>query len=388
MTDPRETMTPASTDLAAAAGPMRIELAPVRNQWWDVWDQFRRHRGAMIGAAFFIFILLFAYVGPQVWRVDPGYLNIQARGTSQMIACFGVGGAARDSVAAYEAAIAAGGAVQDNPPRRLGVGGYFGAMTGCFADPEGFSAAFEPFKDRRIKVSWAHPLGTDQKGTDTLAWLMSGGQTSISVGLTAMLLSILIGTLVGVVAGYFKRLDGILMRMTDLFLALPLLPLLLVMVMLFRQSLSSAFGPETGIFILIVVAIGVTSWMPTARIVRGDVLALKEHEFVLAARSIGTRPGRIIRRHIIPNVMSPIMVAATLGIANAIITESALSFLGLGFPSDYPSWGRLLNDGVQFMQQNPERVLWPGLAISLTVLSVNYMGDGLRDALDPRIRGQ
>jgi len=137
-----------------------------------------------------------------------------------------------------------------------------------------------------------------------------------------------------------------------------------------------------------VTAIGITSWMPTARIVRGDVLALKEREFVLAARSIGTTNTRMITRHILPNVMSPIMVSATLGIANAIITESALSFLGLGFPPDFPTWGRLLFDAVDYMQQHPERVLWPGLAISLTVLSVNYLGDGLRDALDPRIRGR
>jgi len=130
------------------------------------------------------------------------------------------------------------------------------------------------------------------------------------------------------------------------------------------------------------------SWMPTPRIVRGDVLAIKEREFVLAARSIGTSNSQIITRHILPNVLSPIMVSATLGIATAIITESALSFLGLGFPPDFPTWGRLLQDGVDYLQQYPERVFWPGLAISLTVLSVNYLGDGLRDALDPRIRGR
>jgi peptide/nickel transport system permease protein len=152
--------------------------------------------------------------------------------------------------------------------------------------------------------------------------------------------------------------------------------------------LSKAFGTEGGTFLLIVVAIGLTSWMQAARVVRGEVLALKEREFVLAARSIGTPSRRMILRHILPNVMSPIMVAATLGIANAIITESALSFLGLGFPPDFPTWGRLLFDGAEYIQQFPERVIWPGVAISLTVLSVNYIGDGLRDALDPRIRGR
>ena len=236
--------------------------------------------------------------------------------------------------------------------------------------------------------SLAHPLGTDQLGRDTLARIMAGGRTSITVGLTAMLLSLFLGTLIGVVAGYFKKLDSALMRFTDLFLSLPLLPLLLVMMLLFREPLSTSFGPEKGMFILIVVSIGITSWMPTARIVRGDVLAIKEREFILAARSIGGTDTKIIFRHILPNVMSPIMVSATLGIANAIITESALSFLGLGFPPDFPTWGRLLNDAVDYLQQFPERVFWPGLAISLTVLSINYLGDGLRDALDPRIRGR
>lgn len=251
-----------------------------------------------------------------------------------------------------------------------------------------YDATYIDIRARNQGPSWAHPFGTDQLGRDTLARMMAGGQTSIAVGLTAMLLALGLGSFVGITAGYFKKLDGPLMRLTDLFLALPILPLLLVMMMLFREPLSAAVGPERGIFILIVVAIGITSWMPTARIVRGDVLALKEREFVLAARSIGTSNRNMITRHILPNVLSPIMVSATLGIANAIITESALSFLGLGFPPDFPTWGRLLNDAVQYLQDYPERVFWPGLAISLTVLSVNYLGDGLRDALDPRIRGR
>lgn len=250
-------------------------------------------------------------------------------------------------------------------------------------DPAGID-----FRARNNGPTLAHPFGTDQLGRDMLARMIEGGRVSLSVGITAMLLALFLGTLIGVLAGYFKRLDNLLMRLTDLFLALPLLPLLLVMVLLFREPLAKAFGIETGIFILMVTAIGITSWMPTARIVRGDVLALKEREFVLAARSIGTTSTMMIARHILPNVVSPIVVSATLGIANAIITESALSFLGLGFPPDFPTWGRLLFDAVDYMQQNPERVVMPGIAISLTVLSVNYLGDGLRDALDPRIRGR
>ena len=233
--------------------------------------------------------------------------------------------------------------------------------------------------------SWAHPFGTDNLGHDMLAQVLAGGQISLAVGMTAMLLALLLGTLVGVLSGYFKRIDGLLMRITDLFLALPLLPLLLVIIMLFRDTLRAAFGPETGIFILIVFVIGITSWMHTARIVRGDVLAVKSQEFILAAKASGMWEYRVILKHILPNVMSSIMVSATLGIASAIITESALSFLGLGFPSDFPTWGRLLFDGANFLQINPSRVLWPGLAISLTVLSVNYIGDAIRDALDPRM---
>lgn len=301
-----------------------------RSQWLDVWDQFRTHKGAVLGLGFLIFITLFCTVGPLIWDVDAGKLNIRNKNIRPI-----------------------------------------------------YMALF----DSGAKVSWSNPMGSDNLGRDIMANIMQGGRISLAVGWTAMILALLIGTTVGVLSGYFKRLDGLLMRFTDLVLALPLLPLLLVMMLLFRDPLRSAFGPEQGIFILIVTGIGITSWMQTARIVRGDVMALKEREFVLAARSIGTPARRMITRHLLPNVMSPIMVSATLGLATAIITESALSFLGLGFPSDFPTWGKILFDSVDRMTSFPERVIWPGLAISLTVLSVNYIGDGLRDALDPRIRG-
>lgn len=234
--------------------------------------------------------------------------------------------------------------------------------------------------------SLSHFLGTDNLGRDMLAQLLAGGRIALAVGLTAMLLSLVLGTLIGVLAGYFKAIDGPLMRFTDLFLALPLLPLLLVIILLFRDTLRAAFGPEAGIFLLIVIVIGVTSWMQTARIVRGETLTLKEREFVKAAVSVGASNSAIVFRHILPNMISPIMVSATLGVANAIITESTLSFLGLGFPPDFPTWGRLLFDGANFITVTPARVIWPGLAISLVVLSVNYIGDALRDAIDPRSR--
>ena len=256
-----------------------------------------------------------------------------------------------------------------------------------FWNPEKLKVV-EALKVKNMGPSLRFPLGTDQLGRDSLQRIMAAGKVSLAVGFIAMLIAVFLGTTVGILAGYFKRLDGILMRLTDMFLALPLIPLLLVMVMLFRDKLAGILGPEMGAFILIVFAIGVTSWMHAARIVRGEVLALKEREYVLASRSIGTTPRRVILRHILPNVVSPVMVAATLGIAEAIITESVLSFLGLGFPPDFPTWGRLLYEGLEYMQLYPERVIFPGLAISLTVLSVNYIGDGLRDALDPRIRGR
>ena len=239
-------------------------------------------------------------------------------------------------------------------------------------------------RDRNAPMSLDHPLGTDQLGRDMLARMMEGGRASLAVGMAAMLLSLAIGGAIGILAGFVRWLDGVLMRLTDLFLALPLLPLVLVIILLFRDTLRNLFGQEAGIFMMVVVVIGITSWMQTARVVRGEVLTLRERDFVTAARSVGTPPRRIVRRHILPNVLSPMTVSATLGIANAIITESALSFLGLGFPSDFATWGRLLFDATDYLQQYPGRVMWPGLAISLTVLSVNYLGDGLRDSLDPR----
>ncbi|MEL7184271.1 MAG: ABC transporter permease subunit, partial [Pseudomonadota bacterium] len=189
-----------------------------RSQWWDVWDQFRTHKGAMAGAAVFFLIVALVVLGPLFWDMESG--------------------------------------VKSN------------------------------MRARNEGMSFAHPLGTDRLGRDMFARMIAGGRVSLAVGFAAMFLSLVLGTFVGVVAGYFKAMDGPLMRLTDLFLALPLLPLLLVMVLLFREPLSGAFGVEVGIFILIVSAIGVTSWMQTARIVRGDVLAIKEREFVMAAKSI------------------------------------------------------------------------------------------------------
>ena len=290
-----------------------------RSLWADVWRQFRRHKGAVVGVALLTIIILASFIGPMVWPHDPYNLDISMA---------------------------------------------------------------------NLSPSWEHPAGTDTVGRDVFARVLIGGRISLSVGIAAMVIGTIIGTGIGILAGYFRPLDGPLMRFTDLFLALPILPLLLVIIMLFRDTLRDAFGPEMGIFILVVFIIGVTSWMQTARIVRGDVLSIKKKEFVLAARSIGTKERRMLMRHIFPNTLSPVMVSAALGVAVAIITESALSFLGLGFPSDFPTWGRLLFDAKDFLNLAPMRVVWPGVMISLTVLSVNFIGDGLRDALDPRLRSR
>jgi peptide/nickel transport system permease protein len=232
----------------------------------------------------------------------------------------------------------------------------------------------------------AHPLGADNLGRDNLARVLFGGRVSLAIGISAMAVAMSIGTLIGMISGYFQKLDDVLMRITDIFLSLPLLPLLLVITLLFRDSLRSSFGPEAGIFILIVFVIGGLGWMPTARLVRGEVLSVKERDFVTAARGLGATDLSILRGHILPNVLSPVLVSATFAIASAIITESALSFLGLGFPPDFPTWGRLLFDGKDYLALTPSMVLWPGILISLTVLCVNFIGDGLRDALDPRVR--
>ena len=231
-----------------------------------------------------------------------------------------------------------------------------------------------------------HPWGTDSLGRDTLARCLQGGRVSLAIGVSAMAVAIFIGTLVGLASGYFQRADNLLMRITDIFIALPQLPLLLVLMMLFREPLKASFGPEGGVFILMVVVIGGLQWMPTARLVRGEVLSVKSREFITAANALGSLDGRIVRNHILPNVLSPVIVAATFSIASAIITESALSFLGLGFPPDFPTWGRLLFDGKDYLTITWTLVFWPGLLISLTVLCVNFVGDGLRDALDPRLR--
>ena len=241
------------------------------------------------------------------------------------------------------------------------------------------------FKAKLKGPSWAHPLGTDDLGQDVLARMLYGGRISIAVGVMAMLIAISIGTAVGAAAGQLGgSADHVLMRVTDLFLSLPQLPLLLLVVYLFRDALKKVLGPEAGVFVLIVAVIGGLRWMPVARLVRAQFLSLREKEFVEAARGLGATPLRQVVRHILPNAMGPVIVAGSLDVAAAIIAESTLSFLGLGFPPDIPTWGRILFDAKDNLDFAPHWAVFPGTAIFLSVLSINYIGDGLRDAFDPR----
>jgi peptide/nickel transport system permease protein len=241
------------------------------------------------------------------------------------------------------------------------------------------------FKAKLKTPSWAHPMGTDDLGQDLLARMLYGGRISLAVGVAAMLIAVTVGTAVGAVAGQTGgAVDNVLMRITELFLAIPQLPILLLVVYLFRNSMTKAMGPELGLFIMIVVVIGGRGWMPVARLVRAQFLSLREKEFVEAARGLGARPLRQIIRHILPNALGPVIVAGSLDVAAAILLESTLSFLGLGFPPDIPTWGRILADAKDNLDFAPHWAIFPGTAIFLTVLSINYLGDGLRDALDPR----
>jgi peptide/nickel transport system permease protein len=241
------------------------------------------------------------------------------------------------------------------------------------------------FTARLAGPSMKHPFGTDDLGQDLLARMLYGGRISLAVGLAAMIIAIVVGIVIGAIAGISRgSVDAALMWLTDLFLSLPQLPLLLLIIYLFRDSLKVWVGPEVGVFVLIVIVIGGFRWMPVARLVRAQFFSLREKEFVEAARALGASPFRVDSRHLVPNSMGPVIVAGTIDVAAAIIAESTLSFLGLGFPPDIPTWGRILFDAKDYLDVAPHWALFPGTLIFLTVLSINYLGDGLRDALDPR----
>ncbi len=231
--------------------------------------------------------------------------------------------------------------------------------------------------DRLLPPGPQHWLGTDQYGRDILSRLIYSSRISLYIGLVAVSIYVFVGTLVGSLAGYYGGwLDGFLMRLTDIFLCVPTF-LLILMVIAF-------VGPS---ILNIMVVIGLTSWTDVARLVRGEILSLKEREFIQAARVIGMKDARIILRHLLPNALGPVLVVATLGIGGAILVESSLSYLGLGVQPPTPSWGNMLEEGKEHLTDAWWLITFPGLAIFLTVLGYNLLGEGLRDFLDPRMRG-
>jgi len=235
--------------------------------------------------------------------------------------------------------------------------------------------------------SLQHWLGTDELGRDVLTRLMYAGRISLTVALSSTALSVIIGILVGALAAYYGgAIEVLLMRFTDMMLALPALPLLLIFSKMLRDflALQQLLGAALSVYVIIVV-LTLFGWMEVARLVHGSVLSLKHREFTEAARALGAADGRIIFAHLVPNSLAPIIVAATLGVGSRIIAEASLSFLGLGIVPPTPSWGNMLSDVQGYMWRNPWLAFYPGVTISIVVLSINLMGDALRDALDPRL---
>ena len=241
------------------------------------------------------------------------------------------------------------------------------------------------FSARLATPSAAHPFGTDDLGQDLLARMMYGGRISLAVGFAAMVVATVVGTVIGAVAGMSRRyLDPILMWITDLFLSLPQLPLLLLVIYLFRDKLKAVFGVEGGVFVMIVVVIGGLRWMPVARLVRAQFLSLREKEFVEAVRAMGASKWRQVVRHILPNALGPVIVAGTIDVAAAIIAESTLSFLGLGLPPDRASLGTLLQDArAAVLTGSWWTLTFPALALVVTTLAVAGAGAALRDRITP-----
>ena len=254
-----------------------------------------------------------------------------------------------------------------------------------------YTEAEANYTDTKIRLqppSREHPFGTDTVGRDILARTIYGGQISMMIGLFAVVVQVIVGVLIGAIAGYYGgRIDNVLMRFTEAMFNIPQLFLLLVMAKFFGGKIPEIdiFGRTfSGSVVVITVIIGLTSWMYLARIVRANFLSFKEREFVLAAHTTGTSNRSIIFDHIMPNSIAPIVVSATLGVANAILSEAYISFLGLGVQPPTATWGNMLDGAYNYIESAPWLWFFPGLLIVLTVLSINFIGDGLRDALDPR----
>ncbi len=257
------------------------------------------------------------------------------------------------------------------------------AIFGPYLSPHNYSD--QDFERRNEGPSSEHWFGTDTLGRDQFIRVVHGARISMAVGIVAALTTFFIGIIYGGISGYAGgRVDNIMMRIVDIMYSIPFLLWVIMLMVLFRE-IFPATGGGAGLY-SIFLALGIVFWLPMARIVRGQILTLKEQEFALAAQTIGASRSKILFRHLIPNAMGPIIVTATLSIPEAIFTEAFLSFIGLGVSAPRASWGMLSSDALTSLRSYPHLLLFPALAICLTLLAFNFLGDGLRDALDPRMR--
>jgi oligopeptide transport system permease protein len=304
------------------------ELVSGSSLWRDAWRRLLKNKLAVFGMVIVILITVASIIGPSVVKAATGYTpDFIPSGNAKLLKSF--------------------------PP---------------FTAPDG-------------SFSWTHPMGTDNQGRDLLARVLQGGQISLMVGIISTLVSLLIGISYGAIAGYLGgRPDNIMMRLVDVLYSLPYIIIVIVLLSMFRSQTAR------GQLVLLFIALGSVSWLTMARIVRGQVLSLKNQEFVLAARATGVSTLRIIFRHIVPNTLGPVIVYATLTIPTVMLTEAFLSFLGFGVQPPLASWGSLASDGIQNIAIFPWQLIFPGVTMALTLFSLNFLGDGLRDALDPQMR--
>ena len=329
-------------ELAVGEGDVRTaergeEVQAGTSLWKDAWKRLLKNKLAVFGLIVVCIVILLALVGPPLFKAATGYDYDDIPKESALIKAF--------------------------PPLTAPDGG----------------------------LSWTHPMGTDPAGRDIFARVLQGGRISLMVGLISTLVSLLIGITYGATAGYLGgKVDDVMMRIVDVLYAIPYMLIVIVLLFFFGGNVefirNMGFSPQMAEIFLLFAALGAVSWLTMARIVRGQVLSLKNQEFVLAARATGVTTPKIIFRHIVPNVLGPVIVYATLTVPQVMLSEAFLSFLGLGVKAPYASWGSLAAEGIQNIAIFPWQLIFPGVTMALTLFSLNFLGDGLRDALDPQMR--